>query len=225
MRYLSREQARLIDRLSLERYHIPTIVLMENAARAAADLICDVLDHNCLGQIIIICGPGNNGGDGLALARHMHNRGAEPAILLTSDPARYKGEALTNYRITQAMRIPTHPADPAKLQRARPTIVVDAVFGTGLHERPRDPFDALAQAAMATGAPIVSIDIPSGLDADTGEPLSHHTIRATHTITFVAPKIGFSATSADRYLGQLTIADIGSPAELLAEVLQLPAIA
>src|SRR5690349_6702516 len=107
MRYLSRQQAQLIDRLSLERYHIPTIVLMENAARAAADLICDVLHHNCLGQVLLLCGPGNNGGDALALARHLHNRGAEPHILLTADPARYKGEALTNFRITQAMNIPT----------------------------------------------------------------------------------------------------------------------
>jgi NAD(P)H-hydrate epimerase len=222
MRYLSRHQAQLIDRLSLERYHIPTIVLMENAARAAADLICDILDHNCLGQVLLLCGPGNNGGDGLALARHMHNRGAEPHILLTSDPARYKDEALTNFRITQAMNIPTRPADPAKLAHARPTVVVDAIFGTGLHQRPRDPFDELAAAAMATGAPILSIDIPSGLDADTGEPLSHHTVRAAHTITFVAPKLGFSFPAADPYLGQLTIADIGSPTELLPEVLQLP---
>jgi NAD(P)H-hydrate epimerase len=221
MRYLTRHQAQMIDRLAEDRYFIPTIVLMENAARATADLVCDVLDHNCLGQVMILCGSGNNGGDGLALARHLHNRGAEPMILLVSDPGRYKGEALVNYKITQAMGIPTAAVDAERLAGARPTMIVDAIFGTGLRERPREPFDQLAQAAMATGAPILSVDIPSGLDADTGEPLTHHAMRATHTITFVAPKMGFSFPVAERYLGQVTIADIGSPVDLLDEVLQM----
>src|SRR3954469_2977214 len=134
MRHLSREQAREIDRLAGERYRIPMLVLMENAARSAADCVCDLLDNDCVGQVLILCGPGNNGGDGLALARHLHNRGADPHILLAADAGRYRGEALTNFEITQAMGIQTYVAEAGKLERSRPMLIVDAMFGTGLKE-------------------------------------------------------------------------------------------
>ena len=218
MRHLSRDQAREIDRLAVERYGIPMMVLMENAARSAADCVCDLMDNDCVGQVLILCGPGNNGGDGLALARHLHNRGADPHILLVTDPGRYKGEALANFRITPAMRIHTFAADVGKLEASRPMLIVDAMFGTGLMERPREPFDAVAGAAMATGAPILALDIPSGLDADSGEPLTPQTIRATHTITFVARKKGFEAEGARAYTGRVSVGDIGCPRELLEEV-------
>ncbi|HZZ42302.1 MAG TPA: NAD(P)H-hydrate epimerase [Tepidisphaeraceae bacterium] len=222
MRHLSREQAQLIDRLSLERYQIPTIVLMENAARSAAERVCDILDNDCVGQVLILCGPGNNGGDGLALARHLHNRGAEPHILLLTDPSHYKGDALANWNITQAMKIRAFSADPDKLASSRPMLIVDALFGTGLREAPRDPFSAVAAAAMSTGVPILSLDIPSALDADTGQALSPSTIRATHTITFVAAKKGFASPAAKGFLGEVTIGDIGCPKELIEEVLSHP---
>jgi NAD(P)H-hydrate epimerase len=218
MRHISREQARRIDRLALERYHIPTLLLMENAARSAAECVCDLLDNDCVGQVLILCGPGNNGGDGLALARHVHNRGGDPRIVLIADPARYTGDALTNYQITQAMGIRTFVADPGKLERTRAPLIVDAMFGTGLTEAPREPFETIARAAMASGTAILALDVPSGLDADTGEPLSPHTIRATHTITFVASKKGFMAEGAHAYTGQVSVGDIGCPRELLEEV-------
>ncbi len=220
MRFLSRQQAREIDRLAVERYGIPVLVLMENAARSAAECVSDLLDNDCVGQVLILCGPGNNGGDGLALARHLRNRGADPHILLLGDPARYRDEALVNYRITQAMGIHTFAVDAQKLAGSRPTLIVDAMFGTGLSQRPRDPFDEVAQAAMAARAPILALDIPSGLDADTGEALSPAAIRATETITFVAPKKGFASDSARDYLGRVSVGDIGCPRELVEEVMR-----
>ena len=219
MRYLTREQARRIDRAAEERYGVPVLMLMENAGRSAADVVCDMLDNDCVGQVLVLCGVGNNGGDGLVLARHLHNRGADAHVLIVGDPAKYRGEALVNFKITQAMGIHTFVVDVAKLERSRPTLIVDAIFGTGLTERPRDPFDEVARAAMSTGSPILSLDIPSGLDADTGEPLSPQTIRATRTVTFVAAKKGFSSEPARRYLGQVVVGDIGCPRRLVEEVL------
>src|SRR5688500_15912533 len=104
---LSRQQSRSIDRLANERYHIPTIVLMENAARNAADHAWKLLTELNRFDIVILAGGGNNGGDGLAIARHLHNRRCPVAIAHAIPPGKYAGDALVNWRITQAMRIPT----------------------------------------------------------------------------------------------------------------------
>src|SRR5947208_3319729 len=129
---LTRAQVREVDRLAIERYHVPGIVLMENAARAVANAACEMLDHNCAGEILVLCGGGNNGGDGLAAARHLHNRGADVSIALTIDPAKYKGDALINWQIAQAMGLPATPADPQSIERSQALLIIDAVFGTGL---------------------------------------------------------------------------------------------
>lgn len=214
---LTRDQARTIDRLSVERYKIPSILLMENAARSAAQVVGEMLEHNWSGQVIILCGGGNNGGDGLALARHLHNRGSEITIALTADPARYQGDARVNWDITQAMGIKTAPADPHRLENSTALLVVDAVFGTGLSQPPRDPFPALAAAIETRRLPVLAIDLPSGLDCDTGLPLGA-VIRATRTITFVAEKAGFANPASRSYTGDVTVGDIGCPTDLLREV-------
>ncbi len=110
MRRLTREQVRSIDRLALERYGVPGIVLMENAARAAADVAWDMLGGKA-GPVLVLCGGGNNGGDGLAVARHLHNRGAAVTVGLMTDPGRYRGDALTNWGIVRAMGLPARPFD------------------------------------------------------------------------------------------------------------------
>src|SRR5205807_603986 len=100
---LTRAQVREIDRLAIERYLIPGIVLMENAARGAADVACDMLGDDRRGEVLILCGGGNNGGDGLAVARHLHNRGFEVSIALTTRADDYKGDALINFNICREM--------------------------------------------------------------------------------------------------------------------------
>jgi len=220
MTYLTREQVRRIDRLSIERYHIPGVVLMENAAREAADVACAMMRNDCLGEVILLCGGGNNGGDGLALARHLHNRGADVEIYLTADPAKYAAEAKVNWEIAQAMGLPIEPADPARIEDARPLLLVDAIFGTGLTQAPRDPFGEIVRAVKKSQVPVLSIDIPSGLDCDTGKPLGP-CIQATRTITFVAAKTGFAQPEAARYLGELSIGDIGCPRELIDEITKI----
>jgi NAD(P)H-hydrate epimerase len=214
---LTRLQSRAIDRIAVEKYHMPSILLMENAARATADLADELLSHKPA-QIKILCGPGNNGGDGLAIARHLHNRDHVVQILLLGEPAKYKGDALINWKIVEAMQIPTASLTPESIGHS--DLLLDALFGTGLSEAPRSPFAESAAAANKSGIRILAIDIPSGLDCDTGMPLTPSTIRATHTITFVAEKIGFTNPAAQDYLGQITVADIGCPKECIDEAIR-----
>jgi NAD(P)H-hydrate epimerase len=210
---LTREQVRRIDKLSIEQYHIPGVVLMENAAIAAANVAAQMVRS---GRVMILCGGGNNGGDGLAVARHLHNREYEVRIFVTSDPAKYACEAKANWEIVQAMKLPVVQGDPKAIAGQRPALIIDAIFGTGLGQPPRDPFPLIVTAIEKVGAPILAIDIPSGLDCDTGKPLGAGCIHATKTITFVAEKIGFASPEAREYTGEIIVGDIGCPRELLA---------
>jgi hydroxyethylthiazole kinase-like uncharacterized protein yjeF len=240
---LTRAQVREIDRLAVERYGLPGIVLMENAAIGASNVAWEMLRSVCefrradvggrvsrrnrrsdwsagfgdvAPDVLILCGGGNNGGDGLAVARHLHNRGCRIRIALTIEPEKYTADAAINWRVCGNMRIPIAPFDPAAV--GRPDLIVDAVFGTGLTRAPRDPFPRLAAAVNAAGVPILAIDLPSGLDCDTGQPLGPAVIRATRTVTFVAEKAGFAAPAAAGFLGRVEIATIGCPRELIEEM-------
>jgi NAD(P)H-hydrate epimerase len=211
---LTRDQVRQIDKLSVEQYHIPGVVLMENASIAAANLAARMIPP---GPVAILCGGGNNGGDGLAIARHLHNRGYEVTIFLTTDPQKYTAEALANWNIIEAMDLPIRQSTTETIEHHRPNLIIDAIFGTGLTQPPRPPFDEIVAAVQKTGAPVLAIDIPSGLDCDTGKPLGPACIRATRTITFVAEKSGFANPEARQYLGEVTVGDIGCPRELIPE--------
>ncbi|HWE93827.1 MAG TPA: NAD(P)H-hydrate epimerase [Tepidisphaeraceae bacterium] len=214
---LTRAQLREIDRRATEEFHIPGVVLMENAARAATRVACAMLTNDCGGDVLVLCGGGNNGGDGLALARHLHNRGADVAIALAVDPSRYQGDALVNWQIVSAMKLSVVPATPRLIERSAPSLIVDAIFGTGLTDAPRDPFGAIAAAVARKGVPVLAIDIPSGLDCDTGIPPGA-CIRATRTVTFVAQKAGFANPDSSHYTGEITVGDIGCPRELIETV-------
>jgi len=216
---LTRDQVREIDRISIERYHIPGIVLMENAARAAAEVAWEMLGRRPDSNVMILCGGGNNGGDGLAVARHLHNRRVRVLIHTTVDPHVYDGDALKNWEIVDRMALPRTPRDGINklIVGGGFGLIVDAVFGTGLTSAPRPPFVMLAEACCLSRSPVLAIDIPSGLDCDTGLPLGP-CIRATRTITFVAEKVGFANPEARGCTGEVTIGDIGCPRELIEEV-------
>ncbi len=128
---LTRERVRNIDRLSVEKYHIPGAVLMENAAIAASNLAVKIGAPG-QGPVMIVCGGGNNGGDGLTIARHLHNRGYDVRIFLTTDPEKYAGEAKINWEIVQAMKLPMELRDLKQIGACRPALILDAIFGTGL---------------------------------------------------------------------------------------------
>jgi NAD(P)H-hydrate epimerase len=210
---ITRAQARDVDRRASERFSIPGIVLMENASRGVADVVVDELRSMAIAvpaRILILCGGGNNGGDGLAAARHLHLRGHAVRIGLTSDPARYAGDAGLNWAIIQAMSLAVFQATPEAIRLEKSDLIIDAIFGTGLTQPPRDPFPAIVAAIESTGILVVSVDLPSGLDCDTGFPLGV-AIKARRTVTFVDEKIGFANPASRQYTGSVTVAAIGCP--------------
>jgi len=179
-------------------------------------------------RVLIVCGPWNNGGDGLATARHLHNAGAAVEIVLSGAASGYKGDAATNLAIVQRMGLPITEAgdDGAGAVAAAVSrlgeidLVVDALLGTGLTQAVRDPVAGMIRAVndlRKEGALILSADIPSGLDADTGEPLGV-AVEADATVSFVGLKAGFLRLSAQGYIGDVVVADIGAPRELAARL-------
>jgi NAD(P)H-hydrate epimerase len=208
--YLTRAQVRDIDRKAIEEFGVPGVVLMENAGRGAAELL---LSLGANGTVVICCGKGNNGGDGFVVARHLDNRGIPVRVLLFAHPEEITGDAAINYRILQlsGLHLRNQP-DLAELESELATAawVVDALFGTGLSGPVRPPLDLVIAAVNASGKAVLAVDIPSGLDCDTGLSLGK-TIRATHTATFVAPKAGFANPGAQEWLGRVHVVDIGAP--------------
>jgi NAD(P)H-hydrate epimerase len=216
---LTRDQVRAIDRRAAEEYHVPSIVLMENASRGVAD----AAERYFLprpSRVLILCGGGNNGGDGLAIARHLHNVGHKIVIGLCTDPTKYQGDALINWRIIEAMNLPRLPWEKAFDQLSAPDLIVDAIFGTGLTEAPRPPFAQIVERVTAARRSILAIDIPSGLDCDFGRPLGP-CIRANRTVTFVAPKVGFENPEAKEFTGKVIVAHIGCPREAIDEAIRV----
>ena len=190
---------------------------MENAALAVTQAALEMLRPARHGGAVIVCGGGNNGGDGLAVARHLHNRGVSVEIALAVDPEAYKGDARINWQIIKAMGLKVTPADETESALARGAgLIVDALFGTGLSAPPRDA--RTIELMNKHGAAILAVDLPSGLDCDTGEPLGPACVRAARTVTFVAEKVGFANLAARQYLGRVTVGDIGCPRELIASV-------
>lgn len=213
---------REIDRRAIEEYHIPGIVLMENAARGVADVAMEMLSVIDRRQTVtIICGSGNNGGDGFAVARHLHNHGVDVLIgqAWSDEP---KGDAATNLAIARAMKVRILPWESVpSVMDGFGDLVIDALFGTGLSRAIGEPLDFLV-SGMETRSklPILAIDVPSGLDCDTGEPLGA-CVKAARTVTFVAEKAGFANPRSKEFTGEIIVADIGCPRELIDEVARM----
>jgi NAD(P)H-hydrate epimerase len=221
MRYLSREQVRNVDRQAIDAYGLSGLVLMENAGRGCADLLCRL---GISGKVVIFCGRGNNGGDGFVIARHLDLRGKEVQVLLWGEPKSLTGDAATNFEVLQKSGVSIHslggttPAGEVAPHLAGADWIVDALMGTGSQGPPRAPLDAVIDLLNLADARKLAVDLPSGLDADTGAA-AQPTFRADHTATFVAPKLGFLAASARAYLGLVHVLDIGAPRPLIEQAL------
>lgn len=214
---LSREQVRAFDRWAIDTLGIPGVVLMENAGRSCAELIKEKLAGVTQPKVCIFCGTGNNGGDGYVIARHLLNSGFQVTVVVCGDPNRIKGDAKINLDILERLDQPIERlsiADGDISRRIRTLtggadMLVDGLFGTGLSGQLSNEYQQLIESINAQDCPILAVDIPSGLDCDTGEPLGA-AIRATYTVTFVAAKYGFTASSsASHYTGEIFIASIG----------------
>ncbi|MFM8635332.1 MAG: NAD(P)H-hydrate epimerase [Planctomycetia bacterium] len=216
MRSLTRAEVREVDRRAIEEYGLPGIVLMENAGRNAAMLLHE---RAPAARLAIVCGKGNNAGDGFVIARHLANLGHDVRLLLACDPSEYRGDAAVNWRVVETMRLPATVLATASREEweramAGADWIVDALLGTGATGAPRAAIATAIEAVNAVAdrdrVGVFAVDLPSGLDCDTGEAPGS-CIRATLTATFVAPKVGFGRPGAAERLGEVRVLDIGAP--------------
>lgn len=219
---LTRAQVRQVDRRAVEEYGFCGLVLMENAGRGVADRLCRMgID----GPVAVCCGKGNNAGDGFVIARHLDLRGFAVRVLLWAEPSELGGDAAANFRILEKTDVPIEifgeGHDAARLEGllADAAWIVDALLGTGARGEPRPPLDSVIEQLNAAAAAKLAVDLPSGLDCDTGEP-ARWTVHAAATCTFVAAKPGFFAPGAEEYTGEVHVLDIGIPHKLIEEVLK-----
>jgi NAD(P)H-hydrate epimerase len=213
----TREQSRRVDQLAVQEFGFCGLVLIENAGRGVADVLCRLgID----GAVAICCGKGNNAGDGFVLARHLDLRGHKVRVLLWAEPEELAGDAAANYGILAKTDVPIEvfgaAHDPQRLSQLLAGVawIVDALLGTGSRGEPRPPLDEVIDQLNAAPAAKLAIDLPSGLDCDTGVP-ARHTIRAAETCTFATAKAGFSAPAAANYVGRLHVLDIGVPRKVI----------
>jgi len=223
MKLVNAEQMRNLDRTAIDDYGIHSAVLMENAGRGAVDAMERHFGSLAGLTVAIVAGPGNNGGDGLVMARHLHQRGAKPGVLLLVDPSKLSGDAAMNYGVVAKLPIPVVAALDEKTVVAVASrmlhgsrIVVDAIFGTGLKREVQGHFARAVEYINDCSRPVVAVDLPSGLDSDNGRTLGI-CVRAQLTVTFGLAKTGMSGYPGADFCGQLEIVDIGIPHEAVAE--------
>jgi NAD(P)H-hydrate epimerase len=219
-RTLSRHQVRDVDRRAVDELGMPSVVLMENAGRGAAELLMQL---GIQGDVVICAGKGNNGGDGFVIARHLENHDHRVQVLLLCDPSELAGDAAINYGIleqagTAAEVLGSAPDLRRLADRLRGADwIVDALLGTGTQGEIREPYRSAIELINQSPARVLAVDLPSGLDCDTGQPLGP-CVQADHTATFVARKRGFDAAGAPAFTGQVHVIDIGVPRSLLKRI-------
>ncbi|MBF8275135.1 MAG: hypothetical protein HW390_208 [Candidatus Brocadiaceae bacterium] len=221
----------MLDRKAIEEYLIPGIILMENAGRNVAGEAMGMLQQarppqteNLPGarKVVVLCGKGNNGGDGYVIARHLHNSGISVTVFVVANISDIlkEGDAAINLQILLKMKIPVQELpDIAAIENLAKElrgydVIIDALFGTGLSGEVREPFRTLINATNDSRKPIISVDIPSGLDANTGEVLGT-AIKATKTVTFAVSKKGFYLNEGPTHTGEVVVTDISIPKELI----------
>lgn len=224
---LTREQCQQADQAAIHRFCIPSLVLMENAGRTCAEHL--ILQSHCQPRnqqaVVILCGPGNNGGDGFVIARHLYNAGITTKVVLFQRVEKYAGDAKLNLDSISHLRMPVVEADRdwtdekllrvlGRVNRLATTWVVDGLLGTGARGEPREMMWKAIDSANRMEVRRFAVDIPTGLDCNTGQP-ANSTFKADLTCTFIANKIGFGVSEAQPYLGQVLVAGIGAPDEIM----------
>ena len=221
MRILNREQAAKIDRCATTKFGISGLVLMENAGRGASDLLCALRASS---PIVVCCGKGNNAGDGYVIARHLLARNYDVQVLNWEPPEKITGDARINYLILRAMGatiIECQGESDETITRvlSRARWIVDALLGTGCNGAPRNPLKQGIESINHAIAKKLSVDLPSGLDCDTGATPGV-VVRADHTCTFLAAKLGLISPAGKPYVGELHVADLGIPSSVIRAALK-----
>ena len=230
---LTRAQSRIVDELAINRYGIPGMVLMENAGRGVAEFLtregAGLLstqtseDNGPARQAAILCGKGNNAGDGFVIARHLEILGFASKVLLLAPPNEFQGDARQNFEILTHTNVPLVDLSSTddllaalESEASDADCLIDAMLGTGAQGEPREPIRTAIEWMNRQSAIRVAIDVPSGLDCDTGQAAAC-CVRADHTCTFVTSKVGFAEPSARDFVGQLHVVSIGVPPVLIEE--------
>ena len=257
LRPLSRQEVRRLDVQAVEELGLPTLILMENAGRGAAGWLAelagamppdaggrvfssspsapgsDIPRGPALPPVVVLCGPGNNGGDAGVVARHLDAWGFPVRVVWFTRSDRLQGDAAVQWAILEKSSVEQSAwfdanSSESELDPTRLTMVladadwlVDGLLGTGLSRPVEGPLRTVIEAMNRSGKPIFALDLPSGLDADTGQPLGV-AVRACATATFVAAKLGFTAPGAADYTGEVAIIDIGLPRCLLEPYFDMP---
>jgi NAD(P)H-hydrate epimerase len=224
---LTCDQCREADRIAIEIFGIPGLVLMENAGRSCAEKLLWHSPQAIQNQqaVVVLCGGGNNGGDGFVIARHLYNAGLKVKVVLFRPPEEYSGDAETNLRALALLKVSVVEFDDqwsaekvqsvfSKVGRADTDWVVDAILGTGATGELRPNIAAACNAVNAIGKRVLAVDLPTGLNGDTGE-VSPCTIKADLTCTFIDRKCGFASAAAEAVLGFVYVVEIGLPVEIL----------
>ena len=214
LKILNAEQMRNIDRRATERFGVPSIVLMENAALAVVDAIFERYPSS--DRVALLCGTGANGGDGFAVARHLENRGVVPVIVVVGDRDSIRGDAMTNLTICERLGIPIYDVndssevETALAHAADTDLVVDAIFGTGLNRAPSGFHADVIRGLAELRIPVLAVDLPSGANASSHEPFEP-CVQAEVTVTFAAPKVCHIFEPSSLYCGEVIVADISIP--------------
>ncbi|WP_457681465.1 NAD(P)H-hydrate dehydratase [Thermovibrio sp.] len=216
MRLVKAQEMRELDRHTIEVLGVPGIVLMENAARG----VCEVIYGEVEGfRALVVCGKGNNGGDGLAVARNLYNMGYDVEVVLTAPPESLKGDARKNFEVLSTLPVPLHVVDRTEklfeiyTYGKEADFVVDALFGTGLSKPLSGFYKELVELINGLNKTVVSVDIPSGLSSDTGEIIGPH-VKADYTITFAFPKLAHVFPPACYSVGKVFVVDISIPEDV-----------
>ena len=220
MKKVTKKEMAAIDRCAIEEYKIPSIILMENAGRCAAEVALKMLKKNKGKKVSLFAGKGNNGGDGMVAARHLTNKGYEVfCYLLGKSDSILSETRKKNLQILERMKlsIKTIPDFESLLNFRREieesNLLLDAIFGIGLTGKLRSPYREIVEFLNGFKKTVLALDIPSGLDADTG--VAETAIIATETVTFALPKKGLFLNNGPEYSGKITVAEISIPEELL----------
>jgi len=216
IKIVSNDQMQAMDTKTIEKLGVPGMVLMENAGRQTYEFILEFIsDLGISGRIDIYCGGGNNGGDGYVIARHFYNNGYPVQILSIGNPDDLKGDAKTNYLICKNYNIPNLiiKSTDSLTEHDSPGLIVDALLGTGIKGEVRGLYKEVIDFINESGAPVVSVDIPSGLNGDL-PVVTGSAILADLTVTMALPKRAHLFYPAKKYVGLLDIADISMPDEI-----------